>query len=181
MINNVFTIDECNDIINEEFTLKHVDKAKNKIINYLRTKNITVDKKYLNFLVYQDNPYGSDVWHYDDDYLINFIVNIKGDGTQILDKENNTIIELKQGDGYMIIGGKGYLYLGLDPTLFRYPSYDNGWLHFCITLRTPECVFGNNVTKYNSPEYKSRNKKIRSMLLDDIAIIKSSKNIKDTA
>jgi hypothetical protein len=174
MIKNVFAIDECNDIINDGCNKEHIIKAKNKVIEYLQSKNITIDQKYLVSMIHTSSTSDAKLWHYDDNSLINFIVNIKGKGTQILDNEKN-IIELQQGEGYIVIGEEGYKFLGIGPTLHCTPSTDNERMILKIMLNAnynlSEYVFGETVKSHCSPDYKNRNKELDAMLYKDLSII----------
>ena len=96
----------------------------------------------------------------------------KGKGTQILDNEN--IIELQQGEGYMVIGEEGYKFLGITPTLHCAPSCDDGRLILKIMLTAnynlSEYVFGEPVKSYDSQDYKNRRQELDSMLYKDLSI-----------
>jgi hypothetical protein len=120
-MNHVFTINECNEIINDGITDYYVEKAKNQVIKYLESENILLsDRKYLNHMVSRSSTPGAKSWHYDDVSVINFIIIIKGTGTKIL--SNGKIKELQQEYGYMVVGEEGYKFLNLKPVLHCAPS-----------------------------------------------------------
>ncbi len=179
---NVFTINECNDIINGNTNDNHIQKAKNKVIEYLESKNIVINEpKYLNCMIHNSSTNGAKSWHYDDNSLINFIINIKGSGTKLLIDEK--IEELLQGQGYMVIGEEGYKFLNIKPTLHCAPKSDDNRLllkiMLCANFNLSDYVFGDCVCSYNSPEYNIRNEKLDLMLEQDMEIVNSliSRNI----
>ncbi len=179
---HVFTIDECTDIINGNTNDYYIQKAKNKVIEYLESKNIVItEPKYLIHIISKSSTNGAKSWHYDDDSLINFIINIKGSGTKIL--IDGKIEELLQGYGYMVIGEEGYKFLNIKPTLHCAPKSDENRLllkiMLCANFNLSDYVLGPSVCSYNSPEYNTRNEKLDLMLNQDIQIFNSliSQNI----
>jgi hypothetical protein len=172
----VFTIDECNEIINGNLTDYHVEKAKTQVIKYLESENIILsDPKYLTHMVSRSSTPGAKSWHYDDVSVINFITIIKGTGTKLL--SDGKIEELQQGYGYMVIGEEGYKFLNLKPVLHCAPNSDNNRLLLKIFLdgsfNLSNLVFGPSVCSYDSPEYAIRAGKLDSMLDQDLNLVKS--------
>ncbi len=173
---NVFTINECNDIINGNTNDCHIQKAKNKVIEYLESKNIIINEpNYLKHIISKSSTNGAKSWHYDDNSLINFIINIKGSGTKLLIDEK--IEELQQGQGYMVIGEEGYKFLNIKPTLHCAPKSDDNRLLLKIMLcgnsNLSDYVLGPSVCSYNSPEYAIRSEKLDLMLNQDINQVNS--------
>ncbi len=173
---HVFTIDECNDIINDGITDYHVEKAKTLVIKYLESENIILsDRKYLNHMVSRSSTPSAKSWHYDDVSVINFITIIKGTGTKLL--SDGKIEELQQGYGYMVVGEEGYKFLNLKPVLHCAPSSDDNRLLLKIFLdgnfNLSNWVLGPGVCSYDSPEYAIRAGKLDLMLSQDLNLVKS--------
>ncbi len=175
-MNHVFTIDECNDIIKDGLTDYLIQKAKNKVIEYLESKNIVIsDQKYLTHMISNSSTSGAKSWHYDDVSVLNFIIIIKGSGTKLLIDEK--IEKLQQGYGCIVIGEEGYKFLNLKPILHCAPKSDDDRLLLKIFLNgnfnLPDYVIGPDICNYNSPEYAIRSAKLDKMLDQDINLVYS--------
>ncbi len=190
---NVFTIEECQEITNlninkqilpdihkeYEVTKNYIEKAKSFLIPYLESKNIQVKDTFKNerYMICTSSSKDAKEWHYDDGLIINFIINLQGEGTQFL--INDKIEVLPQGYGCIAIGDQGYTFLGLKPVLHCAPSDDKNRCLMKIML-TPGCdsgehYIGESVCKYNSETYKKRQSELKIMLEKDLEIIKNIK------
>lgn len=170
----VFTEEECQNISNSFITDEQINKAKNLVINYLKTNNIILtDNKYLKDMVHKSSTRGAKKWHHDEISLINFIIIIKGAGTKVLIE--NEIQEIHQGYGYFVIGREGYTFLGLKPVLHCAPELDEDRLLLKIMLNgnydVTDYAIGSTVCGYDSPEYKKRFGELEQILAKDLEIV----------
>ncbi len=171
---SVYTIEECNQIIEDGPSKEQIQKAKNKVIEYLQSKDIILtEPNHLNSMVHNSSTKAAKSWHYDDVSVINFIINIKGTGTKLL--VDGKIEELTQGNGFMVIGEEGYTFLGLKPVLHCAPESDVDRLMLKImfnpNFNLSDYVQGPNVCSFGSELYKLRTKEVESMLKSDLQII----------
>jgi hypothetical protein len=175
----VFTIEDCQEIGNQDNKLSqvYIDKAKSFLIPYLESKNIKVKDtlQYVKHMIHTSSTKDAKEWHYDDLPIINFIINIHGEGTKLL--IDNKIEVLPQGYGCMVIGDQGYYFLGLKPVLHCAPSDDKNRCLMKIMLNSNydsgEHYIGESVCKYNSEEYKKRQSELKTMLEKDLETIKN--------
>ncbi len=176
----VFTIEECQEIGNKYNKLSqvYIDKAKDHVINYLKLNNIKVKVQNVKHRIDTSSTKDAKVWHYDDLDIINFIINIHGEGTQLL--IDNKIEVLPQGYGCMVITEQGYTFLGLKPVLHCAPSYDKNRCIMKILVKSnynsDEHYIGESVCKYNSEEYIKRQSELERMLQRDLEIISRINN-----
>ncbi len=178
----VFTIEECQEIGNKDkkqLSQVYIDKAKDYVISYLKSNNIQV-KDTLQNVKHQIDTFSvksAKEWHYDDNTIINFIINIHGTGTKLL--IDNKIEVLPQGYGCMVVSEQGYSFLGIKPVLHCAPSDDKNRCLMKILVNpsynSGEDYIGTSVCKYNSETYKNRQKEVEIMLEKDLEIIKNIK------
>ncbi len=190
MIIKVFTPEECQEILRisdgyfdkqrarHPVTLQvYYDKVKSHVMSYLASNNITMSESAdTKFMIHTSSTEGAKKWHYDDVSILNFIINIQGEGTKIL--IDGKIEVLAQGYGCMVVGHQGYANCGLKPILHCGPPVD---VNRCImkfliipSYHVTKDITGPSVCEYGSEEYKKREIELETLLENDLKIIQTN-------
>ena len=113
-------------------------------------------------------------WHYDDVTLLNFVINVKGEGTLVL-MDDGTVHQIPTGFGCILVGDQGYTMLGLHPTLHRGPNHDNDRAIMHVTLipnfKITHWISGESVCDSHALTYKERQARLETLLLDAQRVI----------
>ncbi len=189
MIINVFTPEECQEIMRlsdgyfDKQRARHpdslqvyYDRVKNLVVSYMTSNGITMSESSdTKFMIVTTSTEAAKKWHYDDVTILNFIINIQGEGTKVLINDNIEILPI--GYGCMIVGDQGYTMCGLKPVLHCAPLVD---LNRCVMKfviipndHITRDISGPSVCEYNSEKYKKREFELKTMLEDELKIIKS--------
>lgn len=178
----VFTPEECCEIfdlssIYHDYHLRHSNRIKSHVISYLQSHHIIMsDLASTKMLIHTSSNHSAKEWHYDDVLIINFIINIQGEGTKIL--INGHIETLPKGYGCIMIGEKGYTFLGLKPVLHCAPPIDTNRciIKFLVlaNFHVPRDFIGPSVCKYQSDEYNKRYHELNGLFKEDLQIIQST-------
>jgi hypothetical protein len=93
----------------------------------------------------------------DDVSVARFIVCLSDEGEKI-GMPDNTYVQLKYGEGCVLIGAEGHAFLGLEPTLHYCPQKNK--IHFSVYLddvfNIHSFVSGEGVAEYEGELYKRR-------------------------
>ncbi len=168
----VFTEAECAQISTSGVpTDSHKTCCKNIIRDFLATKGIELNVGEASWEIRVDtvSNKGAKEWHYDDVTLLNFIINVLGEGTSVL-MDDGTIQQIPVGYGCILVGDQGYTMLGLHPTLHRGPPHDN---HRCMmkvalvpNYQITHWISGESVCDSHALTYKERQSRLETLLLD---------------
>ncbi len=190
MLINVFTPEECQEIlhlsdgcfdkdnIKQHGTLQvYYDKVKSHVMSYLASNDITLSESaYTKFMIHTSSTEGAKKWHYDDVTILNFIINIQGEGTKVLIDGKTEV--LAQGFGCMAVGEQGYTNCSLKPILHCGPPVD---VNRCVmkfliipSYHVTKYITGPSVCEYGTEEYKKRAIELETMLENDLKIIKAN-------
>jgi hypothetical protein len=121
----VFTEEECEIILSDSKNAQLLNKCKLMLKNFLENGGFEISRflpiKVIESFGQQSVNTGNQQWHIDDVSMINFVININGEGTEFYDSEKQQIEKLGRGNGIFLIGEQGYALLGLSPTVHRAP------------------------------------------------------------
>ena len=174
----VFSEAECAQIAASGPFDEQLEYCKNIVRDFLTTKDVTVTNPSEAFQVIVTTKItkGAKVWHHDDVTIVNFITNIRGEGTSIL-MEDGGVCVLPVGHGCVLVGDQGYTMLGLKPTLHRGPPVD---IDRCLVkvaipakARITDCLSGPSVcdTCTNVELYKERCTHLDGLLRADKLLV----------
>lgn len=168
----VFTEAECAQISTYGVpTDSHKTRCKNIIRDFLVTKGIDLNVEKASWEVRVDtvSTKGAKEWHHDDATLVNFVINVLGEGTSVL-MDDGTVQQIPAGFGCILVGDQGYTMLGLHPTLHRGPPHDN---HRCMmkvalvpNYQITHWISGESVCDSSADMYKERNVHLYQVLFD---------------
>jgi hypothetical protein len=153
---------------------EYVARCKNVVRDFLASKGIELNTDKASWEVRVDLVSTKDAkeWHHDDATLLNFVINVRGEGTSVL-MEDGTIGVVPVGSGCVLVGDQGYTMLGLPPTLHRGPGHDNDRAVMKVALvpnyQITHWMSGESVCdEYTNVEtYRERNSRVcHNMLLD---------------
>lgn len=162
-------------------TYDYIQKAKTHVMKYLESQNITVSNsevfnEHMKYMIHISSTKDAKIWHYDDLPIINFIINIRGEGTKVLIDGNIDI--LPQGYGCMVIGEMGYNFFGLNPVLHCAPQEDKERCIMKIAVESSPNVTDYlthaSLCKYKSDEFNKRSSELETILLDDMKLIQKA-------
>ena len=120
----VFSEAECEQIATSRPSDDQLEYCKNIVRDFLATKGVDVKSpEAFQVIITTKSTKGAKEWHHDDVCIVNFITNIRGEGTSIL-MEDGGVCVLPVGHGCVLVGDQGYTMLGLKPTLHRGPPVD---------------------------------------------------------
>ncbi len=157
---------------------EYVTRCKNIVRDFLTTKgfDLKVDKARDNWRVRVDTESGvtAKEWHHDDVTILNFVINVRGEGTSVL-MDDGTIGVLPLGYGCILVGDQGHTMLGLHPTLHRGPHHDIERAVMKVLLlpnfKITHWISGESVCDSHALTYKERQSRFETLLLDAQRVI----------
>lgn len=166
---HVYSDDECNQIINnKEQSQSLIQKRKQTFVDYFRSNGFDLNDCPVSIIwSYGENGInkGGKLWHFDDVSVVNFIICLNGEGTNI--HNDGEIIQIQKGYGYPVVGEEGYAFLGIKPTYHCAPlivSDGRVLLKFIVdgSFDLDKKMVGD-VEKYNSEKYNKRKAELCEM------------------
>ena len=181
----VFTEAECAEIaarpgerhqFDGEADDEYVTRCKNIVRDFLVTKGIELNMPKASWKVRVNikSHEKTKEWHHDDVTLLNFVINVRGEGTSVL-MDDGTIGVLPLGYGCILVGDQGYTMLGLHPTLHRGPPHDNdrAIMHVMLipNFKITHWISGESVCDEhtNVEMYKERQSRLDTLLDTELA------------
>ncbi len=164
----IFNQNECDNIEANGITNEIEDKLIGIMRDYLQSNNLVLtNNSAVKVVTNKSATSRAHEWHFDDVSIINFIVCIKGPGTEIYDPNTNQITSLTPGYGYMVVGEEGYEFLNLIPTLHKAPMNTGESRLMAKVFLSPNFnsdeSFVGNVNKYDSVGFLSNKQKIAEL------------------
>ncbi len=157
----------------DEAEEEYVTRCKNIIRDFLVTKGIELNMSKASWTVCVNikSHENTKEWHHDDVTILNFVINVRGEGTSVL-MDDGTIGMLPLGYGCILVGDQGYTMLGLHPTLHRGPPHDNdrAIMHVMLipNFKITHWISGESVCdeRTNVETYNDRKARLETLLLE---------------
>ena len=167
----LFSYEECERITASGPTKADITKTKDYIHTFLAQFGITItNERCIKHYIATESSKDSKEWHHDDVTILNFIINIRGEGTRIF--KDGSIHVLTQGQGCVMVGDQGYTMLGLPPTLHRGPpdDFNRYKLNILVIPRNviTDQISGPSVCDSNCDLYKRRQIELEKWLNEDL-------------
>ncbi len=129
--------------------LKYNERLIQKIVEFFQSNGVNIpivdDKMFYFDCAKKTRPVNLE-WHFDDIIYINYIVCIYGPGTIIKDIDGS-IIQLKPGYGYPVVGAEAFKVFNMMPTLHKAPESDEERMLLRMSI-----VGGPNTNNYFSSD-----------------------------
>ena len=111
--------------INGETEEQLISRSKIMLGNFLESNNIDIHTlpkiKVIKFTGQSSLGQNNQSWHIDDVSLINFVINVNGEGTDFFNEDTQQIESLGEGNGIFLIGEQGQAFFGLKSTIHKAP------------------------------------------------------------